>query len=62
MRAMQRLLRVQIKDSNGMTVFMVLCWCGQFKQTRPTVANTVAAVIDTTNAAECNELCDDAPG
>jgi hypothetical protein len=32
MRTMQRLLRVHIEDSNGMTVFMVLCWCGQFKQ------------------------------
>ena len=62
MLTMQRWLRVHIKDSIGMNVFMVLCWCCQFKQTRPTAANTMAADIDTTNAAECNELCDDAPG
>ena len=43
-----------------MNVFMVLCWQGQFKQTRPTAANAVTADLDTTTAADlavCNELC-----
>ena len=60
MHVRQCWLCVHTRDASALTAFMVMCWEGQFKHTRPTAANAVTSDVDTTTDADlavCNELC-----